>query len=70
MNASFTPRVGWPRCAAAVTGMLTVPVLAAGCGSQAPADDDSGNGGSDQAAAGSEATPVVDPACPSRPAAA
>jgi hypothetical protein len=63
MTATFTPRAGWARRAAAVTGLLTLPALAAGCGSQAPADDSSGSGGSADAASGS-AAPAVDPACP------
>jgi len=65
MTATATPRVGWARCAAAVTGLLAVPALAAGCASQEPTDDSSGNGGSTDAGAASEtAAPAVDPACP------
>lgn len=51
------------RVAAAVTGLLTVPVLAAGCADQG-ADDGSSGYGAKSGGAESGGEPVVDPACP------
>lgn len=53
------------RVAAAVTGLLTVPVLAAGCADQGAGDGSSASsaesGGADS---GGDGRPMVDPACP------